>query len=213
MKWADHLRLIRAVTNQYNVPLLTYNGLLDGVVYPDIINDRNKKSGKRLYPHHHPDKDNIIKLIWKSRMHWLTGREKAAGFELGCALHYIHDGVAGKGFLGLFHGSNEKKLRTIDINCQIISSGINESNSDPFCIEELILSINPKKPAEALDRASYITAFIIKGVFNYNEVPLEVKNEYERVCNERRNIIGRIFNNIAGKYDRIEKKWVWYKGI
>jgi hypothetical protein len=214
MKWADHKRLIYAVTQQYSVPWLTNEGLLDGVVYPDIINDQRKKSDRRLEPHHQPDKDNIIKLIWEARNDWLIGKERKAGFQLGCALHFVHDGIVGKGFLGLFHDSNEKKLRTIDINRQIISSGINESESDPFCIEDLIISINYKNnPEKALDRASYITAFLISGVFNYNVVPIEVKNEFERVCKERKNLLGRIINNINGKYDIMKKKWAWYKGI
>ncbi len=210
MKWKDHTRLIIAATQQHNVPYSTHKGLMEGVIYPDKTNSWRNKQGKRMEFHHHPDKEKIIKLIWRARRCWLNGDENKAGFQLGCALHYIHDGVAGKGFLGLFHGSNENKLREIDINYQILSSGINESRSNPFYIENLVLSVQPENPEKALDRASYITAFLIKGVFSQECIPIEVENEYKQACIERRNVLVRIFSMIRGNYESIEKKWKWF---
>ena len=178
MKWKDHQRLIRVATGEHHVPLGTYNGLLEGSIYPDKTNTWLKSRGKAMKPHHHINTGKIIKLIWRARRNWLNNNENDAGFQLGQALHFIHDGYVSKGILGLYHDSNEEKLNTIPINKNILYSGINDSRSDPIYIENLIHLIKPQNPEQALDNATYVTASIIKAVFNSKTVPIELEEQF-----------------------------------
>ena len=210
MKWKDHRRLILAATQKHRVPYSTYNGLMKGVIYPDETNSWRKMQGERLESHHNPDPDKIIKLIWQARRNWLNGEENNAGFYLGRALHYIHDGSVGKGFLGLFHDSNENKINEIIINENILFSGINDSKCDPFYIEYLICSIKSQSPEKAIDRATYITASLIKAVFNNQSIPIEAEEEYKKASARRKNLIGYLISKIDSNWFKIEKKWKWF---
>jgi hypothetical protein len=93
-------------TSEYHVPLHTYNGLLEGVIYPDKTNTWLKSRGKAMKPHHRINTGKIIKLIWRARRDWLKNNEKDVGFQLGQALHYVHDGCVSKGILKLFMSSS-----------------------------------------------------------------------------------------------------------
>lgn len=177
MKWKDHRRLIGAATQRHHVSPFTYKGLMEGVVYPDKTNSWRKKHGKRLESHHHPDTDKIIKLIWQARRHWLNGKENDAGFQLGRALHYIHDSLVSKGFLGWSHDSNENEINTLHINENALYAGIVDSECDPFYAERLVHYSSPQSPEKALEMASYITASLIKAVLNYQEIPLALEEE------------------------------------
>jgi len=182
MKWKDHRRLISAATQLHNVPPSTYKGLMDGVIYPDKTNSWRKEKGKRLESHHHPDKDKIVKLIWKARKHWLKGKEKDAGFHLGRALHYIHDGCVSKGFIGMSHGVNENIIHSLDLHENVFDSGIQNSRSDPFFIRKLVWQVTPQSPEKAIDNASYATASLIKAVLNYQAIPPELAEDYKNAC-------------------------------
>ncbi len=182
MKWKDHRRLILAATQKHRVPYSTYNGLMKGVIYPDETNSWRKKQGKRLESHHHPDKRKIVKLILRARMYWLEGKENDAGFQLGRALHYIHDGLVSKGFIGLFHDSNENNIQSMNLNDNNVYLGLRDSLSDPFYIEDVVHKITPQNPENAIEQASYITASLIKAVLNYQTIPPELDEEYKHAC-------------------------------
>jgi hypothetical protein len=179
MKWEDHKRLIMAATRQHHVPLHTYKGLLDGVVYPDKINASLKNQGRHLESHHNPDADKIIKLIWKARRYWLNGKENDAGFQLGGALHYIHDSLVSKGFLGCSHDSNEEEINKLNINNNSLLAGIADSRCDPFYAERFAYYSSSNDPEKALEIASYATASLIKAVLNHQATPPELEAEYD----------------------------------
>ncbi len=212
----DHKRLIHEATLHHRVPYSTYKGLMNGVIYPDMNNSYRlrKRSGnyyKGFESHHNPEKEKIIRLIWNGRSYWLDGMENDCGFLLGQALHYIHDGVVGKGILGLFHDSNEKKINNFSVDDKVLSSGINESLCDPIYVENLIHSISPQNPQKAIDKASYITASLIKAVCNNQSIPPEVEREYIKAVDERKSILGFIISKIDSRnYNRIEKRWKWF---
>jgi hypothetical protein len=63
MKWKDHQRLIRVATSEHHVPLGTYNGLLEGSIYPDKTNTWLKSQGKAMKPHHHINTGKIIIFV------------------------------------------------------------------------------------------------------------------------------------------------------
>ncbi len=178
MKWKDHKRLIKAATNEHHVPLSTYKGLLDGVIYPDKINIWLKNQGRPMERHHYHNTAKIMKLIWRSRREWLKNNETDAGFLLGQALHYIHDSYVSKGFLGLFHESNENKINSLTIKNDSLCSGINDSKCDPVYIEKIIESIKSQNPEDALNGATYVTASLIKAVFNREAASVELKGEF-----------------------------------
>ncbi len=179
MKWKDHRRLIGAATQFHHVPPYTYKGLMDGVIYPDKTNSWRRENGNRMESHHHPDKDKIVKLIWKARKHWLKGKEIDAGFHLGQALHYIHDGYVSKGFIGMSHEANENAIHSMDLHETVIDSGIRDSRSDPFFIEKLVWQVTPQSPEKAIDSALYITSSLIKSVLNYQTIPAELAEDYK----------------------------------
>lgn len=179
MKWKDHQRLIKVATRLHYVPLPVYKGLLGGVIYPDKINTWLKNQGMPMERHHYHNTAKIMKLIWLARREWLKNNENEAGFLLGQALHYIHDSYVSKGFLGLFHESNEEKINTITIkNCSLYS-GINDSKCDPIYIEKIIESITSQDPEHALNGATYVTASLIKAVFNRKAASAELKKEFD----------------------------------
>ncbi len=182
MKWKDHRRLISAVTQCHRVPSSSYKGLMEGVIYPDLTNSWRSKHGKRLESHHHPQKSKIVKLILQARTYWLEGKENDAGFQLGRALHYIHDGLVDKGFMGLFHSSNENKIHALNLSDNNVDLGLRDSLSDPFYIEDVVQSIAPQNPEKAFDTASYITASLIKAVLNYQTIPSGLAEEHKSAC-------------------------------
>ena len=182
MKWKDHRRLILAAKEKNHVPYSTYKGLMEGVIYPDKTNSWRRNHGKRLESHHHPNKGKIVKLILQSRIHWLEGKENDAGFQLGRALHYIHDGLVSKGFIGLFHSSNENKIHSMNLNDNKVDLGLRDSLSDPFYIEDVVQNMAPQNPEKAIDKALYITASLIKAVLNYQTIPSELVEEYKCAC-------------------------------
>ncbi len=151
MKWKDHRRLIIAAAQKQYVPTATYRGLLEGVIYPDKTNSWRKEHGKSLESHHNPNADKIVNLIRQARRFWLNGKEFDAGFQLGQALHYIHDGLVSKGFTGLFHDSNENKIQTMNLHENIIDSAIKDSKSDPFYVEDLVQRVSSQEPEKAFD--------------------------------------------------------------
>ncbi len=186
MKWSDHKRLINAATQGHRVPLPAYQGLMHGVIDPDKNPEQSLRISKSGIPyqvteaHHRPDMDKIKKEIWQARRFWLAGEEYNTGFQLGRALHYIHDGLVGKGFLGLSHDSNESRIRYIAVNNDAVDKGLTDSKNDPLFIERLINDISPQDPEHALNRAAYITAAILKSVFGQRTVPPETETEYAR---------------------------------
>lgn len=219
MKWKDHIRIIRAATQKQHVPAATYRGLLAGVIYPDKTNSWRKEHGKLMESHHNPDNDKIMNLIWQARRFWLNGRENDAGFQLGQALHYIHDGLISKGFIGLFHDSNERKIQTLDIHENIIESAMKDSKSDPFYVEDLLQRVSSQGPEKAFETATYITASLIRTVFNHQSIPDGLKDEHRNVHIQRSNyrkagIIGGAILLLTSIFDsgyyRIEKKWKWF---
>jgi len=193
-----------------------------------------------LESHHNPSDSKIVELIWQARRFWLDGKENDAGFQLGRALHYIHDGLVSKGFMGLFHGSNESKIQTLNISENILDSGIKDSRSDPFYVEDLVRSVSWKKPDEAIDRASYITAYLIKAVLNHQKtIPTGLKEKYKDACIQHAKyqkagicggivlfsigafisyiglilfapILGFIIVKMDSEYYRVGKKWKWF---
>lgn len=239
MKWKDHKRLIVAATQQHHVPPHTYTGLLDGVVNPDKTNTWLKNQGKPLESHHNPDTDKIIKLIWQARRHWLDGKENDAGFQLGRALHYIHDSLVSKGFLGWSHDSNENEINSLDINNNALYAGIADSRCDPFYVETLVNYSSPQSPEKALEMASYTSASLIKAVLNHQAMPPELEEEYNYAKMRHRNylkagigaglaillaaifvnsmqiilfapVLGFIVVKMDSGYYRIEKIWKWH---
>ncbi len=179
MKWKDHQRLIKVATRLHYVPLPVYKGLLDGVIYPDKLNTWLKNQGRPMEPHHYHNSAKIMKLIWLARKDWLKNNDYDAGFLLGKALHYIHDSYVSKGFLGLFHESNEEKINSITIkNCSLYS-GINDSKCDPVYIEKIIESITSQDPEHALNGATYVTASLIKAVFNREAASVQLNEEFD----------------------------------
>ncbi len=239
MKWKDHRRLIGVATQRHPVSPFTYKGLMEGVVYPDKTNSWRDKHGIRLESHHHPDTNKIIKLIWRARRHWLDGKENDAGFQLGQALHYIHDSLVSKGFLGWSHDSNENEINTLNINANALYAGIVDSNCDPFYVEKLVHYSSPQSPEKALEIASYITASLIKAVLNHQAMPPELEEEYAYAKMQHSNylkagigagfatlliavfinsmqlillapILGFITVKMDSGYYRIEKIWHWF---
>ncbi len=239
MKWEDHKRLIMAATQQHRVPPHTYTGLLNGVVYPDKTNNWLKNQGKPLQSHHNPDTNKIIKLIWQARRHWLNGKENDAGFQLGQALHYIHDCLVSKGILGLSHDLNENKINTLYINNNALYAGIADSRCDPFYVEKLVYCNSPQSPEKALEIAAYTTASLIKAVLNHQAMPPELEEEYNYAKMRHTNylkagigagfailLVAVLINSIQlilfapvlsfivvkmdSGYYRIEKIWKWF---
>jgi hypothetical protein len=239
MKWKDHRRLITAVTQKQNVPLAAYRGLLEGVIYPDKINSWRKENGESLESHHNPSTEKISDLITHARLFWLKGEENDAGFQLGQALHYIHDGLVSKGLAGLFHDSNENKIQILDIHEKIIESAMKDSISDPFYVEELVRRVSSQESEKAFETATYITASLIRAVMNHQTIPTGLEDEYRNAYTQHSKylkagitggavlfltgvfinsilliIFAPILSIIIAKTDRsyyrIEKKWKWF---
>ena len=239
MKWKDHRRLINVTIQRHHVSQNAYRGLIEGVVYPDKNNRWRKEHDYRLESHHHPSKEKIVRLIWKARINWLNGNESNAGFHLGRALHYIHDGYVSKGFIGISHDSNENIIHSMDLHETFVDSGIRDSRSDPFFIEELVWNVTPQSPEKAIDSASYITASLIKAVLNYQTTPTELTEDYKNACIRHTKfletgigiclaifllaiftnsmqlilfspVLGFIVVKMDNRYYLIEKKWNWF---
>jgi len=231
--------LIGAATRCHRVSPSAYKGLMEGVIYPDKTNSWRRKHGKRLESHHHPNKGKIIKLILQARKYWLEGKENDAGFQLGRALHYIHDGLVSKGFIGLFHDSNENKIHTMNLYDKNFDLGLRDSLSNPFYVEDVVQNTAPQDPEKAIETASYITASLIKAVLNYQIISPELVEEYKSVCIQHKKylkagicvcflifllaiflnsmqlilfspIVGFITVKMDYGYYRIEKKWNWF---
>lgn len=192
MKWVDHKRLISMATRYYHVPSPTYAGLMSGVIYPDKTNNWRRDNNIIAESHHNPSADKILGHVWKARRHWINGDENNAGFQLGCALHYIHDGFAGKGFLELFHDKNENEINTLAINTSFLESAMNDSKSDPFFVERLVHDVSPKDPKDALNDAAYASLAIIKSVLNHQQMPSTLEEKYTELAGRHERFRGAV---------------------
>ena len=167
MKWRDHLRIARAVARISGLP---ERELVDGSIAPDRIRAR--------YERHHGNLSAIIHQLRLARKSLLshgtrkksTGFSKAA-FQVGMALHYIHDSCTGKGFLGLFHGSVEERISSFSLPNDAFERGLDSFQPHPAKLKKKLGEIQySNNPERALWNAAFFSALAVKSTIERGDI-------------------------------------------
>ncbi len=177
MKWEDHRRIIREVCRALNVPQEITSSLSKAIITPDEQPDyyyyyRRGRRRKRRVPHH---SEIAIRVAWEyikeARKKHLKGQDPS--YELGRALHYIHDYTVNPSKkLWIFsvkdwkkHEEIEQSIKDHEISQNIIFEGANLRKPNEFK-DRLFLAKKHREPEKALDEAVFLTASTISVVFN-----------------------------------------------
>lgn len=171
----------------------TVQNAVNGAIYPDKNPEyelrRGKRGGKFYSPvsHHKAKNKLIMKHIWRARESRLRNNYRDAAFNLGRALHYVHDRCTGKGFLGFFHDRVENKTSEIQVPIEHIQAGFNHAVSHPMAVEDLLAKIQySNKPEEIVSRASFASAWLAKATFDQGDIT-KANQELQSYISKRRN--------------------------
>jgi len=159
MKWRDHLRIARAIARISDLPA---KELADGSIAPDRVRVRYERHHGNLSAAMHQLRLARKSLLSRGTRKKSTDLSKAA-FHVGMALHYIHDSCTGKGFLGLFHGSVEEGISSIDLPKDAFEHGLDSFQPHPAKLKKKLGEIQySNSPERALWNAAFFSALAVK---------------------------------------------------
>lgn len=205
MRWRSHTRIARAVADVLGIHGAEREALARGSIEPDKTPDYEYRVGRRgkIYtaraPHHKISTKIIMRNLYDARRYHLRGNRTAAMRCLGRAMHYLHDRVTGKGFLGLFHDRVEEKVKNTGVDYYSIKKGAEDSIPLPTEIERAInaFAVRSNRPEEIMRRACYISGYVAKAVLA-PAVNRELVDEYHRLRERHNKKVIPISFGIAG---------------
>ena len=179
MKWKDHVRIAKLVAKTFRLPVQPFT---EGAVAPDKFKEKEvyfTASGRirvKTKPHHIKNVKKIMRELKTARKLYLDGRITELSYRLGIALHYIQDACTGKGFLGLFHGSVENGISTLEIPGEAIQAGLKDYQPHPFKLRKALKTLkSSNNPNKILWNATYYSFLAAKSVLELGDKDSAIK--------------------------------------
>jgi hypothetical protein len=125
--------------------------------------------------HHKISRERILKYLWSARRSWLSGNVEGTAYQLGCALHYMHDGYVPKSR----HEWFEAALTEVSVSALWVAAFLAPLSFQT--LKEVVNSVSPESsPQQALQRAFVDSLTVTRVVLLSRDPPQEVVNRHKK---------------------------------
>jgi len=185
MKWRDHQRIAAKAAQDLGLDKCQIDKLVQGVIQPDQT--------RKKYERHHSGTHSVtMQHIWNARRAVLNGELTKAAWELGRALHYIHDkSVPG----GWQHNSIEREISSLKVPQEAIDNARKSAVCSFRCAAQCVRSTKTKHDAQnAMWQAVEHSTILIKAVFG----DVRISNAFARQIRKQKWIYFMVIITLSG---------------
>jgi hypothetical protein len=184
MRWKTHKHLAYCIAKTLGLQQDFLEWFLEGVVAPDKYPEHELKMRvtaqggvyfkNGVVSHHKVSHRKILKYLWSARHSWLSGDVEETAYQLGCALHYMHDGYVPKSK----HEWFEEALAEVPVSALWAFSS--QAPLSFQTLKTVVNSVSPlSSPKQALQRAFVDSLTVTRIVLLPRELPQEIFNRHK----------------------------------